>query len=163
MYDLKQNHQVRDRYVVDQLDTSSNAKILVLCFDRLDRDLASAQAAMERNDHYTTNEQLGHAQDLLGELATMLDVGAWDHAGSLLAVYDYVLRLLAVANIEKAPALVTEAQRLVSEIGDAFRTASTQPIRPQAAAAFGGGLPSSTTGATTDAGAADAPRFSVRA
>lgn len=166
MYDLKPNHQVRERYVVDQLDTSSNAKILTLCFDRLDRDLASAQAALERGDHYATNDQLGHAQDLLGELATMLDVEAWDHAGSLLAIYDYVLRLLAVANLEKAPALVTEAQQLITEIGDAFRAATAQNTR---AAAPAPGLAAAATAGDTSAqlfGSDQAPapqRFSVRA
>lgn len=125
------SHAVRDRYSGDQLDTASNAKILTLCFDRLDRDLASAQTALEKGDHYTTNEQLSHAQDLLGEVAMMLDVSAWDHAGSLLAVYDYLLRLLAVANIEKAPSLVAEAQTLVTEIGDAFRSAQVQTTTVQ--------------------------------
>lgn len=115
---------LRHQFSSDRLETASSSTILVLCFERLDRDLAMASTAIADGDHYTTNEHLGHAQDLLGEVATMLDPTAWEHAGSLLAVYDYVLRLIAQANITKSDALVREAQRLLAEIGDAFRSAA---------------------------------------
>lgn len=150
---------VRARYNGEQLETASNAKILTMCFDRLDKDLATARAAMDEGDLFTTNEELGHAQDLLGELATMLDPEAWEHAGSLLAVYDYLLRILAVANLQKDVSKVVEAQGIVGEIGNAFRAAreSTAVSAPPTHA--------TPTGAHDDGAAAepDTPRFSVRA
>ena len=151
------NNAVRNRYVVDHLGTASNAKILTMCFDRVDRDLATAQAAIERGDYATTNEELGHAQDLLGEMAMMVDTDAWEHAGSLLAVYDYVLRLLAVANLEKNALLVTEAQLLIGEIGEAFRAAAIESVQLPAAPA-----PSADAGGDGDS-VAPASRFSVQA
>ena len=66
----------------------------------------------------------------------MLDTAAWDHAGSLLAIYDYLLRLLAVANAKKDVAMVHEAMRHLVEIGGAFREAersAAQPVLPTAA------------------------------
>jgi flagellar protein FliS len=114
----------RARFTSDRLETASNAQIVVLCFDRLDRDLETARDAIEREDHFTANDSLHHAQDLLGELALMVDQEAWEHAGALVAVYDYLLRLLAAANIHKSIALVAEAQHLISEIGDGFRGAA---------------------------------------
>lgn len=113
----------RNRYSANNLDGVPGPRIVVMCFDRLERDLNAAIAAIEARDHYEANSQLGHAQDLIGELATMLDAGAWEHAGSLLALYDYLLRLLAVANMKKDPARVAEALRHVSELGNAFRAA----------------------------------------
>ncbi len=113
----------RQRFSAGNLDGASGPRIIVMCFDRLDRDLATATAAIERDDHFETNEQLGHAQDLLTEMAMMLDVDSWEHAGALLAVYDYLLRLLAAANAKKDVAMVHEAQRHVTEIGAAFRAA----------------------------------------
>lgn len=118
----------RAQFASDGLETASNARILTLCFDRLDRDLLHARAGLERGDHFATNDALGHAQDLLGELAGMLDVQAWEHAGSLLALYDYLLRLLQTANVHKAVGLVAEAQRLITEIGDAFRSAAVVAV-----------------------------------
>lgn len=118
------NRTARHQYTSDRLDTASNATILCLCFERLDRDLAVAVAAMEEQDHFAANEALGHAQDLVGELAAMLDPSLWEHASSLLSIYDYVLRLLARANILKAPSLAGEARRLLAEIGEAFTEAA---------------------------------------
>lgn len=114
----------RAQFASDGLATATSARILTLCFDRLDRDLVHARAAIAQRDHFTTNENLGHAQDLLGELAAMLDLDVWEHAASLLAVYDYLLRLLQTANVNKSDELVAEAQHLLTEIGDAFRAAA---------------------------------------
>ncbi len=130
-------------FTADGLATASNARILVMCFDRLDRDMTVALAALERADHYATNEALGHAQDLLGEVAAMLEVDAWEHASSLLAIYDYVLRLLAKANLLKSDALVVEAQRLIGEIGDAFRSAAVGAGTPATVASPEGDVSSS--------------------
>lgn len=118
----------RDRFATGNVDTVSGPKIVVMCFDRLDRDLAGALVSIERGDHFETNAALGHAQDLLGEMATMLDVEAWEHAPALLSVYDYLLRVLAVANMTKDPVRVAEAQRLVADLGEGFRAAARHSI-----------------------------------
>lgn len=120
----------RNQFASMQVETASNAQILTLCFDRLDRDLALGRASIQDGNHFAANEALGHAQDLIGELAMMIDVAAWEHAGSLLSVYDYLLRLLAAANIHKSESMVAEAQHLVSELGSAFREASATPVEP---------------------------------
>lgn len=123
----------RSAFSDGDLATTTPARVLLKCFDRLDADLENALTALDGDDHETTNKMLGHAQDLLGEVAGMVDPTAWEHADSLLAIYDYVLRLLAVANIEKHPMPVREAQRLLSEVGDGFRTAA-QEIDPRSPA-----------------------------
>ncbi len=121
----------REQFASDGLDTASNARIVTLCFDRLDRDLVQARRAIETNDHFATNDALGHAQDLLGEMAAMLDVDIWEHAGSLLSIYDYLLRIIQGANVHKADGLVAEAQVLITEIGDAFRAAAQVASAPK--------------------------------
>jgi flagellar secretion chaperone FliS len=125
----------RSRFSAGNLEGASGPRIIAMCFDRLDRDLAAALASIERRDHYETNSTLGHAQDLISELATMLDTGAWEHAGSLLAIYDYLLRILAVANAKKDAAMVQEAARHITEIGTAFREAERSITRPAPAVA----------------------------
>lgn len=168
-----------DRFNSDGAHTASGPRIVVMCFDRLDRDLAQAIAAIEQGDHFEANETLGHAQDLLGEVAAMLDLESWEHAGSLVSVYDYVLRRLATANIIKDVTLVAEAQRLVTEIGDAFRVAA-EPVPVAAADASSdsaGGTPAAAPTAVrpgdlaviapaADPGAvptSDRPRLSIQA
>ena len=145
---------LRERYAAGSLQTASPSKIVTMCFDRLDRDVAVALEAIEVSDHYGCNAALGHAQDLVAELAGMLDLEAWEHAGALVAVYDYLLRLLAVANTLKDAALVREAQRIVAELGDGFRRAADLPTAPVA----GGGT--ATEPAPPDP---DRPRLSIQA
>lgn len=127
--------QQRSAFADDDVSTASPRRILVKCFDRLDLDLSQALAAIEENDPETTNRVLRHAQDLLGEVATMLDTAAWEHADGLLSVYDYVLRLIAVGNIHKAPAPIAESRMLLADIGNAFREASQSIDRDAVAAA----------------------------
>lgn len=116
----------RNQFSAGNLDGVSGPRIVVMCFDRLERDLTTAAAAIERLDHFEANQSLAHAQDLLSELATMLDTGAWEHASSLLAIYDYLLRLLAVANMKKDAARVHEALRHIAELAEAFRAAERE-------------------------------------
>lgn len=157
----------RSAFSDGDLATTTPARVLVKCFDRLDADLENALVALGDDDHEVTNKVLGHAQDLLGEVAGMVDTTVWEHAGSLLAIYDYVLRLLAVANIEKNPRPVREAQRLLTEVGDGFRAAAQEiDRRPQAAPAARPAFDSATATPTAPDGAAQAaPRsgFSVLA
>lgn len=137
MYDTATRFQQRAAFSDGDLQTASPAQVIVKCFDRLDADLDRALVAMEAKDHDTTNTQLGHAQELLGEMAMMIDPEVWAHADALLSVYDYVLRLLAAGNIRKRPSMIVEARHLLGEIGDGFR-AAVQVAPPSAQPAAGG-------------------------
>jgi flagellar protein FliS len=116
---------LRDRFVDGALSTASGPRIVVMCYERLDRDLAQAIAAIEAGDRATAHDQLCHAQDLVHELSFMLDVDAWEHAGALAEIYRYVIGLLTTANVAKSTAPAIEARRLLAELGDAFRQAAT--------------------------------------
>ncbi len=132
MYDTSTRPGLRSAFSDGDLDTASPARVVVRCFDRLDADLERALQAIEHGDHETTNRELGHAQDLLGEMAAMVDTTVWEHASGLLSIYDYVLRLLAVGSMRKHAALVAEARQLLGEIGDGFRVAATASPAPTA-------------------------------
>lgn len=123
----------RARFATDSLATVSGPRVVVMCFDRLDRDLASAIDALGTRDLHQVNAALTHAQDLLHELAAMLDVEAWEHAATLASVYDYLIRALMVANVSKKISKIEEAQRLVRELGGAFREAAQAVAVPVAA------------------------------
>lgn len=132
----------RLRFSSDSLATASGPRVVVMCYDRLDRDLATAVDALGTGDLYQVNAALTHAQDLLHELAAMLDVDAWEHASTLADVYAYLIRLLTLANTSKKISKVEEAQRLVTSLGAAFREAAQVVAQaaavPAAAGAFVG-------------------------
>jgi flagellar protein FliS len=130
------SQSLRERFTTGALDTASGPRVVVMAYDRLDRDIASALAALAEGDLATTHEMLCHAQDLVHELTGMLDVDAWEHGPSLAAIYRYVMVRLTEANMTKRAAPATEARSLLAELGDAFRQASvtgttaTTPFAP---------------------------------
>jgi len=125
---MYQNQSLRGRFTQEGLTTASGPRIVVMCFDRLDRDLGEAVAALAERDMARSHELLCHAQDIVHELQCMLDVNAWEHAKGLSAIYQYVTDLLMRANIAKQPAGVIESRRLLAELGDAFRQAALAPV-----------------------------------
>jgi flagellar secretion chaperone FliS len=133
------NQTLRGRFTQEGLTTASGPRIVVMCFDRLDRDLGEAIVALADRDLGRSHDLLCHAQDIVHELQCMLDVNAWEHAGRLSAIYQYVNDLLMRANIAKHPAGVIESRGLLAELGDAFRQAALAPAateHSEAATAF---------------------------
>jgi len=127
---MSYNTALRERFTDGALSTASGPKVVGLAYDRMDRDLAGAIEALEAKDIAKSHELLVHAQDIVHELMCMLDMDAWEHAGSLAAIYRYVTELLTKANIGKIAGPAVEARRLLAELGDAFRQAATQVAVP---------------------------------
>jgi flagellar protein FliS len=121
---MHSNPALRGRFTQDGLATASGPRIIVMCFDRLDRDLGEAVTALGVHDTARAHDRLCHAQDLVHELLCMLDLEAWEHAVGLAAIYRYVMELLTRSNVTKREAEALEARRLLAELGDAFRQAS---------------------------------------
>ena len=67
------SQSLRNRFSNDGLETASPARIVVMAYDRIDRDLAGAIVALEARDVQRSHDLLCHAQDLVHELHNMLD------------------------------------------------------------------------------------------
>lgn len=119
---------LRDKFTDESLTTASPARVVVMAYERLDRDLAGALEALERRDIERSNRLLGHAQDLVAELRAMLDLDRWEHAPALASIYVFVNELLATANVHKRPAEVVTARALLAELGGAFAQAATPTV-----------------------------------
>jgi len=115
---------LRARYTDGGLETASPARIVVMAYDRLDRDLAGALVAVEAGQVERSHELLVHAQDLTNELLCMLDLDAWEHAAQLASIYRYVIDLLTASNVHKSAEEIDEARTLLAGLGDAFRQAA---------------------------------------
>lgn len=152
----------RQRFTDGTLLTASPPKIVVLAYERLDRDLGGAIDAIQQRQIERAHHLLCHAQDLVFELRCMLDLEAWEHARSLSSIYGYVTDLLLQANMKKNVEAVTEARRLLAELGDAFRSAVETPATAMPSA-FATPAPAGSVGDVA-VEATDRPRLlSVRA
>ncbi len=65
-----------------------------MLYDRLVLDLARGRQAQLDGDREAANEQLGHAQDIVAELLSSLDVDAWEGGPGLASLYRWLLREL---------------------------------------------------------------------
>ena len=117
---------LRERFTDGALSTASGPKVVVLAYDRLDRDLAGALDAIERRDVEQAHELLVHAQDIVHELLCMLDLDVWEHAATLAEIYRFIGDLQTRADVPTTAEPAIHARRLLAELGDGFRQAAAQ-------------------------------------
>ena len=122
----------RSRYVADAVATASPARLLIMLYDRLVRDLVTAEDAAAAGDLTTMSSELVHAQDIVLELRTSLDVAAWDGAQALSDLYTYLHGELVTANVRKDPRRIASCRALVEPLRDAWRTAALQTLQQPA-------------------------------
>ena len=113
--------------------TVSPERLLVLLYERLGRDLDDAASAIVDGDAERRHSSLVHAQEIVEELAYAVRPDVWESGDGLLALYDYVLELLVKANVNSDRAAVTEAQRIVADLTEAWRQAYLDLVMPAAA------------------------------
>ena len=122
----------RARYAADSLATASPARLLVMLYDRLVRDLVTAEDALRESDLVTASDNLLHAQAIVLELRTSLDLDVWDGARGLAGLYTFLHGELVQGNMKKDGARVAACRRLVEPLRDAWREAALQSIQQSA-------------------------------
>ena len=108
-------------------------------YDRLVSDLASAEAAMQRNEIAVTGERIGRAQEILLELAASLDIDIWPEGEPLRRLYLWMVSELWTARLCKQPEKVAECRQLIEPLRDAWRTAAIETSQREVSAALAGG------------------------
>lgn len=121
-----QSQALRNRYVDDAVQTVAPATLVTMLYDALVRDLAQAEAAIVERDYATANGRLVHAQDVVLELQSGLDLTKWDGAARLADIYAFLLRELLEANVTKDPKRTAACRRLVEPLCDAWHQAARQ-------------------------------------
>ncbi|HMM96155.1 MAG: flagellar export chaperone FliS [Micrococcales bacterium] len=114
---------LRRLYTSDSVTTASPAQLVVLLYNRLVKDLNLALVTLERRDVEGSHRALRHAQEIVAELSSSLDLELWPEGRGLLALYDYVQDRLVHANVTKSGALVSEVLEVVEPLRDAFTEA----------------------------------------
>ena len=115
---------VRNRYVQDAVSTVSPAKLVTMLYDALMRDLALAEAAVMGRDVQTAHERLVHAQEIILELQSGLDVTKWEGAPGLMNLYGYLHRELVDANVRKDVGKIQQVATMVEPLRQAWHTAA---------------------------------------
>lgn len=122
----------RSRYSSDNLSTASPARLLVMLYDRLVRDLVTAEQATRAGQFAVTTSELVHAQAIVLELRTSLDLDVWDGAAGLAALYTYLYSELVAASTKKDADKIVACRQLVEPLRDAWREAALQSLQQSA-------------------------------
>ncbi|WP_159599299.1 flagellar export chaperone FliS [Agromyces humi] len=103
--------------------SASPTQLLTMLYDRLLLDLERARIAQEAADWAEASKQLIHAQDIVFELQSTLNVDAWSGGPALYALYDYVYRALVNANTSRDVKRTEEAISLLEPIRQSWHQA----------------------------------------
>ena len=122
------------RFSADGAGSLSQERLLVMLYERLQRDLHTAIDAITAGDREASHRALLHAQEILAELDGALDRDVWDGADQLSAVYRFLMDRLVVANVRQDVASVRDCLRVVDPLvatwTDAWTPESTTPRFP---------------------------------
>lgn len=128
----------RDRFVADSIATASPQRLLCLLYDRLALDVQRAQAALVAGDRATANLQAQHAQDILFELRSTLDVEAWEGGAALASLYGWLITQLGQVIVHGDAAAAESCVKTVEPLRHAWQQAAAgtadAPAQPTFAA-----------------------------
>jgi flagellar protein FliS len=116
--------QLRNRYLADSINTASPGKLLVMLYDRLMLDLVTGEEAIRTGDRDLASERINHAQEIILELRTTLDVEAWAGGPGLASLYGWLLTELIQANIKLDADKVATCRGIIEPLRDAWREAA---------------------------------------
>jgi flagellar secretion chaperone FliS len=120
--------QLRDRYLQDSVNTASPGKLLLMLYDRLVLDLIQGEDSLRSGDREQAHVRLVHAQDIILELRTTLDVEAWAGAPGLASLYEYLVIELIGANVGRDPDRVAACRTMLEPLRDAWREAAAAAV-----------------------------------
>jgi flagellar protein FliS len=115
---------LRARYMGDTVTTASPQRLLVMLYDRLALDLERAQTAMATGDREEGSAQLQHAQEIVLELLSSLQVDAWEGGPRLAALYNWLIGEMMRANVKADANRVASCLQVVEPLRDAWRQAA---------------------------------------
>ena len=114
----------KNKYVRDSVQTMSPGRMIIALYDRVILDLDRAEVAIGTADIYAVHTALMHAQEIVDELYTTLDVKQWPAGEKLLEIYRTVASELLAANITKDVERVRLCRALLAPLRDAWREAA---------------------------------------
>ena len=106
--------------------TASKTQIVVMLAARMTSDIAQAITNIEKHNPAAAHELLVHAQQVVDELSTALDVETCPAGNELRSLYQFITDELIEANIQKSTQHASNAHRVAEEISAMFAVAAQE-------------------------------------
>lgn len=126
--------RARNTYLANAVAGAPPERLLTMLFDALVNNIVVAEAALERKDFFVLNERLVRAQEIVLVLQGTLKPGLWSGGPALVAIYNYVYRLLVRGNVHKDAGALSEARKLLEPLQAANHAAADKVLAERAAA-----------------------------
>jgi flagellar protein FliS len=97
-----------------------------MLYDRLGLDIERAAAEQTGGDRSAAAEHLRHAQTILAELRSSLDVTVWAGGADLASLYGFLLGELIAVHTVSDPTRLRAAGRIVAGLRASWQGAATQ-------------------------------------
>lgn len=127
-------YDVRSRYLADTVATVGPSRLLTMLYDRMVLDVERAEKALQAGDRAEATQQLAHAQDILAELMSSLDVDAWDGGPGLMSLYAFLLSELIETSVTGSAEKAAACREIIAPLRDAWHEAAaslaTAPATP---------------------------------
>lgn len=114
----------RSQYNRDAVLSATPVRLLTMLYDRLLLDLDRAEAAQQREDWRVATENLLHAQAIVFELSSSLNVAVWEGGEGLMAIYTYISTALVNANIHRDIDRTRECTALLEPLRQSWHEAA---------------------------------------
>lgn len=124
MYATRTVHSAQSAYQENAVATASPARLLVMLVERLVLDGERALAAQQAGDWSGAHRHLLHAQDIVIELESSLDVDRMPAGRQLAALYQYLRASYVEANVKRSPEVTEQALDLSRQLCATWREAA---------------------------------------
>jgi flagellar protein FliS len=125
---ITQNH-ARNAYHGGTVGTATPAQLLIMLFERLALDAERGLRALQEGNNAETNTQLVHAQAIVTELQSTLEVEGMPAGRELMALYGYLQRRMIQANVRHDLRAGREVVQLTRHLRDTWKRAAELAAR----------------------------------
>ena len=120
-----QYDKIAKSYKAQSVQTASPGKLVLMLFDGCLRFTTAAKRAFNEEEFTKRNEDVNNnlirAQNIVTELQSSLDMSVpGELPGTLYRLYDYVMHQLQQANLKKEAEPIDEAEKVITELRDAW-------------------------------------------
>jgi len=122
-------NDARTAYRGGAVGTATPAQLLVMLFERLALDAERGLRALQKGDNAETHSQLVHAQAIVTELQSTLQVEGMPAGRELMALYGYLQRRMIQANVSHDVRAGREVVQLTRHLRDTWKRAAELAAR----------------------------------
>ena len=113
----------QDTYRKQGILTANPVELIVMLYDGLKKNIVLARRLIERSDAAKAHKHLMKAQDIITELMNSLDM-SFEISEDLLSIYEFMLRILEEANLNKDASQLEAIVEIVTSLRDTWQEVS---------------------------------------